>query len=112
MTAALDIDDNLLIVYQKQPAEMTTATDEPDFAPFLQKYIELGVIAAAYRANTDGQIASLADYWDFRKQIAVKMIRRFVTQTKADRDYCMTTKGVPVRVAVRHPRLPDTYPDV
>ena len=111
-SSGIDVDGNLLFIFLKQPTALTTGTDESDFVAFMQKYLELGVISRAYKANTDGQVMSLAEYWDARKQAAVKAAKLFLVMSKTDRDYCLTTKGPPARSTVRHPRLPDAYPAV
>ena len=110
-TTTLDVDNNLLMVFEKTPTELTTGTDESDFAKFIQKYIEYGVISRAYGANTDGRIQSLADYWEYRKGIGYRALKIFKNKRTADRDYCLITKGVPAKSTRRHPRLPDAYPD-
>ncbi|NIT59316.1 MAG: hypothetical protein GWN00_24770, partial [Aliifodinibius sp.] len=69
----VDVDNNLLVVFEKNPVEITDTSDESGFSIFLRKYIEYGVISRAYGANTDGRIDSLADYWNMRHEVGVKM---------------------------------------
>ena len=111
-TTSLATLDNLLLVFEKIPTELTTGTDESDFISFLQKYIEYGVMERAYGANTDGRIKSLSEYWGYRKKIGYKAIEKFKTNRMADRDYRLQTKDTPPSRTRRHPRLPDEYPAV
>ena len=109
-STTLDVDNNLLMVFEKVPTELSATTDESDFAKFVQKYVEYGVIERAYGANTDGRITSLSEYWGYRKKIGYKALRIFKNKRTQDRDYCLVTKGVPAKSTRRHPRLPDAYP--
>ena len=111
-TTVLDPDNNLLMVFEKTPTELAETTDESDFAVFVQKYVEYGVIERAYGANTDGRITSLSEYWAYRKKIGHKALQIFKNKRTQDRDYCLVTKGVPAKSTRRHPRLPDAYPAV
>ncbi|GAG91375.1 unnamed protein product [marine sediment metagenome] len=106
----IDVDTNLVIVFDKEPAEATADDSESDFAPFLHKYIDAGVLARAYGANTDGRIRSLADYWEMRQVVAKKAIMRFLSKRRTDRTYTLkSSNGASIR-SNRHPRLPDAYP--
>lgn len=111
-STTLDIDYNLLMVFEKEPTELSAGTDESDFAGFLQKYLEYGVLSRAYAANTDGKIESLSDYWNERKKLGYKAIKIFKKMRKVDRDYRLITKDTPAQSTRRHPRLPDEYPAV
>jgi hypothetical protein len=107
----LDVDDNLLVVFRKRAQEISEDSQISDFPEFFIKYIEAGVIAAAYRMNTDGRIESLADYWDIRKQMGAIVIKRYLSKRHQDRVYVMgEICDTPRRH--RHPRLPDEYPAV
>lgn len=103
---------NFLLVYDVMPADVKFDVDESDFPRFMRKYIEHSVIGRAYGANTDGKIQSLADYWEYRFQVGFKMIERFMSKKKQDRDYRLITGQVEPRRASRHPRLPSTYPAI
>ena len=111
-STTLDVDYNLLMVFEKEPTELSATSDESDFAEFLQKYLEYGVLERAYAANTDGNIASLSDYWGERKKLGYKAIRLYKSKRTVDRDYCLVTKDTPAKSTRRHPRLPDAYPAV
>ena len=107
----LDDTNNFLLVYDVTPEDVKHDTDESDFPRFMRKYIEHRVIARAYGANTDGRIQSLSDYWDYRFEVGMKMIERFMAKKKEDRDYrFVTSSREPLRS--RHPRLPSSYPAV
>lgn len=104
--------DNILMVYKFRLTDIEAANDEPTLGRYLQKYIEYGVLARAYRANNDGNIKSLADYWDWRKSLGASIISQFVIKRLADRDYRLTSQRRPIRNRRRGPRLPSTYPEV
>lgn len=110
--STIDDDDNILLIYNVNPTDLVDDRDESDFPKFMRKYIEYGVVARAYGANTDGRIQSLSDYWAFRHTIGLEMIRKFMLKRKQDRDYRLTTSTVPAQRHRRHPRLPSTYPAV
>lgn len=111
-TDVIEADDNALFIFEKNPTDLSGGTDESDFPVYLRKYIEYAVLERAYAADTDGQIASLRDYWAMRKTIGLKAIKLFMGKRKADRNYRMTTKGVTGWRTRRAPRLPDSYPSV
>lgn len=113
--ASVDIIDTInqmFVVYDVSPNDVTTISDEPAFPEFLRKYIRYGVISRAYGANTDGRIQSLAEYWGARWRFGINCVRQFVRNRRQDRDYRLTTKGLAPSRRYRHPRLPDTYPNV
>jgi hypothetical protein len=112
--AAIDYlraDDNVLLVYRNRTEDIAENADEPGIPRYLQKYIEYGVIARAYKANTDGKIQSLADYWDWRKSISKEVLLRLRYKRLQDRDFRLTGGRPPVRQR-RGPKLPSTYPPV
>jgi hypothetical protein len=113
--ASVDIIDTVnqvFLVYDVTPNDVTTISDDPAFPVFLRKYIRYGVISRAYGANTDGRIQSLSEYWKIRFDLGVNFTKKFVRNRRQDRDYRMVTKGLTARRSRRHPRLPDTYPHV
>jgi len=112
VTDAIDADENVLFVFTKTPTALVSHTDESEFPDFLQKYIEQGTIERAYGVNNDGKIQSLRDYWNMRKEIGLKAIKKFQSLKKQDRDYRFVTKGAPGFRTNRQPRLPDSYPAV
>ena len=106
----IDSADNLFLVYRASPTDVEVESDESDFPPFVRKYIAFGVIARAYSANTDGRIRSLGELWAARYELGVGFARRYLRNRRQDRDYRLTIgRG---RTASRHPKLPDTYPEV
>ena len=108
----VDTTNNVFMVYDVSPNDVTAWSEEPAFPVFLRKYIRFGVIGRAYGANTDGRIPSLSEYWLARYQLGIAFTKRFVRNRRSDRDYRLTTKSVAPRRRFRHPRLPDTYPAV
>jgi hypothetical protein len=111
-STTLDVDDNVLAIYEQKPTELAVGSDESDLSIFLRKFIEYRVIETCYRTNSDGRIGTLADYWEMRHTVGLAMIRAFKQRRHEDRDYCLTTKTVFGSRKYRHPRLPDEYPEV
>ena len=107
-----DVTNNVFMVYDVNPTDIITFSDEGDYPVFLKKYIRFGVVARAYGANTDGRIRSLAKYWAARYNMGIKTTMRYRRNRKNDRDYRLTTHGAPRPRTRKHPRLPDTYPAV
>ena len=111
-TADLSISNNLLVVYLAEPAEITAAADETTLPEFLQKYVEYGTAARALRANTDGRLESLADYWELRKKAGYEAIKKWKRLKMADRDIQFRTRtGSSGGARPAYPRLPSSYPD-
>lgn len=109
---ALDLiraDDNFFIVYDVLPRDVIDGTDSVEYPQYLEKYIEYGVLERAYKANNDGAIPSLAEYWGFRYSMGIRFIRQFKTKRRQDRDYRLGTQRL-IRTRKAHPRLPDGYP--
>jgi hypothetical protein len=106
----VDTVSNVFMVYAVSPIDMIAGGDEPDFPVFLRKYIRAGVISRAYAGNNDGRIRSLGDYWAMRYNLGVEFTKRYRRNRQQDRDYRLTTHGMPARRSYRHPRLPDGYP--
>lgn len=107
----LDAADNVFMAYKAMPEDFTgRLDDESDLPPYLTKYVEHGVLERAYGANTDGRIESLRDYWAMRKEMGLRIIKRFLLNRLVDRDYRLVTPGVPGRRTRRQPKLPDEYP--
>jgi hypothetical protein len=107
-----DPEDNLLIVYSKNPIELVDDVDESQYSRFLRKYLEYDTLEAAFKANTDGYAPSLADFWGMRKQIGYRAIKMYKTKRLYDRDYQLRTPGAPARRTKKRPRLPDSYPAI
>jgi hypothetical protein len=112
VTDAIDLDDNILLIFDAEPTDLEDDDDESDFPRFLRKYIEYDTLAKAYNVNNDGQIESLREYWEWRKELGIKMIQRYLSLRRTDRDYRLTTQGVGARKTRRHPRLPSEYPAI
>jgi hypothetical protein len=104
--------DNVFMIFDVVPTDITSEADESDFPQFLRKYIRYGVISRAYDANTDGRIPSLARMWGRRFEMGENVIKRYMRNRSNDRDYRLMTKPGSSRTRRRHPRLPDTYPAV
>lgn len=107
----IDLDHNILMIFEKNALDLTSDLDESDYPVFLRKYIEYGVLGRAFRANTDGRIESLANYWDKRYELGLTAIKRFKSTRKTDRKYRLGPAGQRQRHP-RHPRLPSNYPNV
>lgn len=115
----IDLANNVFMVFEENAIDLTPNLNgtnylqESNFPKFMRKYIEYGVLAKAFRANTDGRIQSLADYWQQRFDIGVQAIKRYKLKRKSDRHYQLTTKDRSVNTRQRqHPRLPAVYPSV
>lgn len=107
-----DTTDNVFIVYDVDPTNISGSLDEGDYPEFLRKYIRYGVVSRAYGANTDGRIPSLSAYWAFRFEEGMKRIKRYIHNQAQDRDYQLMTNGVSRQRRFRHPRLPPEYPAI
>jgi hypothetical protein len=101
--------NNITLVFVIKPRDVDDVSDESAFPEYLQKYIEYDVISRLYGANTDGRIKTLAEYWRYRAEIGVKMIRDYLLIRAQDRDYQMCP-ATGIKRQNRHPRLPSTYP--
>jgi hypothetical protein len=108
----IDAADNVLLIYDIDPADIQDELDESDFPAQLQKYIEYGVLDRAYGANTDGRIKSLREYWAFRYEMGIQVVKRYMSMRKQDRNYRFVTSTLPARRTVRRARLPDSYPAI
>jgi len=111
-STSLDVDDNLIVVFDKTATDLAEDTDESAFATFLHKYIEYGTLSRAYGANTDGRIGSLSDYWKLRKETGIKAIKMYLNKRRQDRTYTLQPRNPASVRSVRHPRLPSTYPSI
>lgn len=108
----LSISGNLLVVYRVEASEVVDTTDETELPSYLQKYVEYGTASRALRANTDGRIESLADYWELRKKAAYEVIKKWNRQKlSAWRIRLATRDGSPGSSRPKYPRLPSSYPD-
>lgn len=105
----INTDDNIFIGYDMTPDDMVDIHSVTDFPTYINKYIIYGVLSRAYRVNNDGNIPSLADYWDFRFNLGLQMINQFKFKRMQDREYRL---GTQTRITKRkpHPSLPSTYP--
>jgi hypothetical protein len=111
-TDVIDDEDNVLLIYKSEPTALENDTDESEFPAFLQKYIEHETLARCYTVDNDGKIDSLRDYWTYRADLGIKLIKKYMELRKVDRDYRLMTPGMPGRIYNRHPRLPDAYPAI
>lgn len=107
----LRIEDNILLIYRQQVVDIVNYNDESKVAPFFQKYIEYGVIARSYEANTDGRIKSLASYWDWRKRLGQEVIKKFKWNRLQDRNFQLAQQSK-LKTKKVLPRLPSTYPAI
>lgn len=109
---AINPTGNLVVFFIKRATDIESEFDESLLPDFLQRYCEYGAISRAYKANTDGRIQSLADYWDMRKKAGIVAIKRFMAKRLADREYRLESARMNSGGKYRHPRLPDEYPEV
>ena len=112
ITDVVDHENNVLLIYEGYPVDIESQDDESSYPKFLQKYIEHATLEGAYSTNTDGRIGSLKDYWKWRKELGIELVKRFKWKRKADRDYRLISKDGGARRARKAPRLPDEYPSV
>jgi len=111
-TTTLDVDDNLLVIFDKNTTDLADTTDESVFPKYFHKFIEYGVVSRAYGANTDGRIRTLSDYWALRKDVGIKTMKRFLARRRIDRNYRLQPAWPkPIR-SRSHPRLPSEYPEI
>lgn len=108
----VEADNNFLIIYDVIPSDLSSNEDVSDYPKFLRKYVEQHALSRAYRVNNDGNIKSLAEYWDYRVTVGLEAIRRFMSKRLEDRNYRLTTKQTPSIRSRRHARLPSTYPAI
>ena len=109
---AINPENNLVVFFVKRATDIEQGFDESLLPEFLQRYCEYGAISRAYKANTDGRIQSLADYWDLRKKAGLVAVKRFMVKRAADRDYRLESARMNSASQRRYPRLPDEYPEV
>jgi hypothetical protein len=108
----IEADNNFVLVFDAMPTDIRSDDDESDYPIFLRKYAEQMALARAYRVNSDGNIKSLAEYWDYRATVGLEAIKKYLIKKSQDRDYRLLTKGNPLVRTKRHPRLPSSYPSI
>lgn len=106
----INLENNAFFIFRVEAEDLAAATDESDFPPFLQKYVEFAVLEKAYNADTDGKNDTLRDFWAKRKDLGIEVIKRFLQKRRSDRDFRLVTPSTPGGRNRRQPRLPDTYP--
>lgn len=100
---------NIVVIYRTRPAEIDSTDDESNLPSWMQKYVEYGAAEKALRANTDGQLHSLSDYWALRRQAGIEAIKKFRILRLTDRAVRLRPASSPGR-RERMARLPDSYP--
>jgi hypothetical protein len=110
---ANDTDNNVLIVYNTDATDIVSVSDESTLPAWMHKYIEYGAASRALRANTDGRIESLADYWDMRKKAGYEVIKKWKRLKMTNRNFQLKTRTGSSGAGQRpkYPRLPSTYSD-
>jgi hypothetical protein len=103
-------DDNITVIYDISPSDVTGLGDDLDFPSYLTKYIRYRVLELAYGANTDGRIESLAGYWRNRARIGLEFVNQFKIKRHRDRNYQLSLNNPSRKRNFKHARLPDTYP--
>ena len=110
--SVLDAADNVVLPYVVEPTEVDGVGSELDFPAFLTKYIRWGTLERAYQANTDGLNPDLARHWGRRYKLGLKAIGHYKSIRSRDRNRRFVSESAPaIRRRIRHPRLPDGYPD-
>ena len=107
----VDADYNVILFYERNTTDLENTNQTSDFPLYLRKYIEYGVIAKAYGANTDGRIKSLGEFWDARFELGISAIKKMQVRKYADRNYFLRTQGAHRYTRSSRPRLPSTYAD-
>jgi len=106
----IDAEEALFCVYEAYPVEVSELEDEPDFAPYITKYIEAATLERAFGIDSDGYIASLRDHWKFRKDVGIEAIKKWRRLGLTARTYRLGGNLAPKRT--RTPQLPaDQYVD-
>lgn len=105
----INADNNLFIGYEISPSDIVDIHSKTDFPEYLNKYIQYGVLSRAYRVNNDGNIPSLADYWEYRYNLGLQLMNQYKFKRTQDRDFRLGTQTLVVK-RPPHPRLPSTYP--
>ena len=108
----IDADNNFVLVFDAMPTDITSDGETSDYPIFLRKYMEQIALSRAYRVNNDGNIKSLAEYWDYRATVGIEAIKKYLSKRNQDRDYRLLTQGIPLVRTKRHSRLPSSYPPV
>ena len=113
ITETLDTEDKLFSVFEYIPADVPEdpgdwSTEQIDFPAFMVKYIRHATLERCFGADTDGFIPSLRDYWQQRKEVGIKAVRRYKNMRRQDRAYRLGGSGGTYRT--KHPRLPASYP--
>lgn len=110
---AIDDEEQVLLIYEQLPTDIAADDDVTALPRFLQKYIEQGVLARAYRVDNDGRIGSLSEYWEYRYTVGLEAIKRYLIRRRADRDYVLMTRTTPAQTNRRRlPKLPSSYPAI
>ena len=109
-TDVIPVDGTFFFVFEAWPSPLVEATDIPDFAPFLTKYVEAATLERCYSADTDGFIPSLRDFWKSRKDVGIQAIKKWQRLGLTNRQYRLG--GIMKRAYTgKYPRLPATYDD-
>ena len=105
----VELASQVLLVYDIAPTEASGLGSKIDWPAYMTKYVRYGVLARAYKANTDGHIVSLAQYWDDRYDLGVQALKQF----RRKRTTRTRRLGPVTRIQRnRRPRLPSAYPAV
>lgn len=108
--SVIESEDNLVLLYDVEPSEVTGPSDDLDWPQFLRRYVRYRALEKLYRTNNDGRIESLAQYWGQRYRLGIEAVKRFRAKRMSDRNYRLLTKEPVSRRNPRHARLPDGYP--
>ena len=106
-------DQQIFMVFESLPSDMGEDErdwdDELGFVAFLTKYVRYATLERCYGADTDGFIPTLRDYWNARKTIGIKIMKKYKAMRSTARDY-QFAGGVRHRGARSRLKLPPEYP--
>ena len=104
--------DQLLLVYEISPREITSEADDFVWPDFMVKYVCYNVLSRLYGMNCDGRIPTLSRYWFERYRLGLEALSGYTANKRRNR--LLMFSGAKSRRGRRKrlPRLPDKYPAV
>ncbi len=112
----ISTDNQVFMIFEQMPTDIGEDQrdwdDQLNIPAFFAKYVRYAALERCYGADTDGFIPSLRDYWQLRKEIGLKAIKKFKALRKTDRDYQFAgTSRRNIRPSLKlPPEYPQTYP--
>ena len=104
--------DQLLLVYEISPREITSNADDFAWPDFMVKYVCYNVLSRLYGMNCDGRIPTLSRFWFERYRLGLEALSGYTANKRRNR--LLMFSGHKQRWGRRKglPRLPDSYPAV